>query len=303
MSDFTSCLFKYIKPFALVTTAMMALACGAASTPDAPLNSAKPDTVASAQNLPPIREHLACLPQEAAIIAAHRGTSKDWDEPENSISALKKLIAGGYLMAEIDIAGLRDDTLITFHDGVWDEMTTGKGPVASTTKAGLESILLESRKGVLSAERPSLFADMLATAKGNLYLEIDFKSSARESQVIDLINEYGMGDQVILISYEPSQAKRLAKLAPNMLLSIGPDTPMRGQAIWMGGRLATADMSKLDTTSFMLGRVGKKSEVRGLRTYQDRAHVLVSDYANQYRPITGLSQDSEIKYRACLSEL
>ncbi|MEP1229476.1 MAG: glycerophosphodiester phosphodiesterase family protein, partial [Litorimonas sp.] len=171
------------------------------------------------EHLPPLKAAIECLPKDGAIIAAHRGTSRDWNTAENSISALQKLIKQNYLLAEIDVAGLRDSTMITFHDGVWDDISTGKGPVISTTKESLEKILLKTRKGTYTSDRPPLFEDMLQTAKGKIYLEIDFKSSANMQNVISTIKKYDMSDQVLLIAYTKNQAKKLRNLAPNMLLS------------------------------------------------------------------------------------
>jgi len=59
---------------------------------------------ARTQTLPPLRKALACLPENATIIAAHRGTDKRWTElAENSIAGLNALIKHGTLMAEIDV--------------------------------------------------------------------------------------------------------------------------------------------------------------------------------------------------------
>ena len=80
----------------------------------------------------PLRQHFACLPREGAIVAAHRGTSKKADLPENSQSSLHAVINHGILVAEIDVVGLKDGTHVLFHDGVWEEKTTGKGEVAAT---------------------------------------------------------------------------------------------------------------------------------------------------------------------------
>ena len=152
-------------------------------------------------------------------MAAHRGVSEDWDLPENSASGLQRLIDENYLVAEIDVASTKDGTLFLFHDGVWEDTSTGKGPVSASTSQDLDKILLKSRQGTLASERPLRFGDALDIAKDQLYLEIDFKSSAPKDEVIEIIKEKGMGDQVILIAYTTEQAKELQALAPNMVLS------------------------------------------------------------------------------------
>ena len=46
----------------------------------------------NAETLPPIADYLACLPQETALLAAHRGSARNSKYPENSMSALKALL-------------------------------------------------------------------------------------------------------------------------------------------------------------------------------------------------------------------
>jgi len=62
----------------------------------------------------PLSSVLSCLPDENALVAAHRGTSRSWDIPENSLEGLTRLIDAGTLIAEIDIAGLKDGEHILF---------------------------------------------------------------------------------------------------------------------------------------------------------------------------------------------
>jgi len=274
-------------------------ACKAA--PDADKVTSASD--ASAQNLPPIRKALSCLPQGAAMIAAHRATDKRWtDQAENSLTGLKALIKHGTRMAEMDVAGLKDDTLISFHDGVWDEMSTGKGPIAVSTKADLDRILLKSRAGDLTADRPPLFADMLKTAKGKMYLEIDFKSSADPADVIAAIRAANMTDQVLLIAYNPSQAALFERLAPEMLRSNPTAATQKGHAVWLGYNVANDDTAKLLKMSgnYIIGRIGDPNRQPPLKTLINAADILVSDNAEKHEGIIGLTPKSRAEYEACL---
>ena len=273
---------------------------------------AAPDTAtASTQispattKLPPIRKALSCLPQDAAMIAAHRATDKRWtDQAENSLTGLKALIKHGTLMAEMDVAGLKDDTLISFHDGVWDEISTGKGPIAVSTKADLERILLKSRAGDLTADRPPLFADMLNTAKGHMYLEIDFKSSADPRAVIDAIRAADMTDQVLLIAYNPEQAALFERLAPEMLRSNPPAATQSGHAVWLGYNVANGDTAKTlkSNGNYIIGRIGDPNRQPPLKALINAADILVSDNAEKHDGIIGLGPETGAEYQACLTE-
>lgn len=255
--------------------------------------------------LPPIRKTLSCLPHNAAIIAAHRGTDEHWkNEAENSIGGLKALIKHGTLMAEIDVAGLKDDTLITFHDGVWDEISTKTGPIATSTKKDLNNILLKSRSGELTADRPPLFEDMLDVAKGKLYMEVDFKSSADPKAVIKAIRDAGMSDQVLLIAYNASQAAQLKRLAPEMLRSNPTDATQADHAVWLGYDVAdgnTANSLK-EQSNYIIGRIGDPKRQPPLADLRKAAHILVTDRAAQYGGIIGLNDNNRERYENCLAQ-
>ncbi len=260
--------------------------------------------------LPPLAKQFECLPKEAAFLAAHRGTAKGTAHPENSMGGLKALIDRGYLFAEIDIAGLKDGTHILFHDGVWEEKSTGQGVVAASTWNEVEAYLLLDTRGDFSADRPPKLEDYLKAAKDRIYLEIDFKSSAKYAHVIELIRKNNMGDQVILISYNHKQAKILAGLAPEMMISATvkqsaevADLEALGLkrsnlTAWLGRALEdnvlTEKLSEMNIP--VLGMMGHQSS----RKKTIAADLLVTDYAFDHKPIAGLNSESQAAYKACL---
>lgn len=288
-----------------IACAALLLSTGLASC-KATQNSQAPavKTAASTTKLAPIRKALSCLPPEAAMLAAHRGTDERWTEQaENSIGGLKALIAHGSLMAEIDVAGLKDDTLITFHDGVWDEVSTAKGPIAVSTKADLDKILLKSRAGDLTADRPPLFSDMLKTAKGQMYMEVDFKSSADPTDVIKTIRDADMADQVLLIAYSPDQAALFERLAPDMLRSNPVEATKPDHGVWLGygiGNGNTANSLKADG-NYIIGRIGDPNRQPPLAVLSKAADILVTDEAEKYDGIIGLTESGRAAYEACLA--
>lgn len=251
--------------------------------------------------LPALIDHLACIPDSAAMMSAHRGTVRDWNYPENALGGIERLSKAGYLMAEIDVARLKDGTHILFHDGVWDETSTAKGPIAPMSRDDVENILLKSRRGKLSDQRPALLQDYLSAAKDTLYLEIDFKSSANEAVVIDAIIKAGMGDQVILISYNRKQRDRLRALAPNMLISSGVNYAAPDDLVWVGKDITRP--ARKANGKMLIGRVGRPERTEGIKLAKAQAKILVTDDANLYMPITGLTQDTKAQYADCLGQL
>ena len=268
------------------------------------------DTPTGSQNMAPeterasFRKALACLPDDAAMIAAHRGTDERWtDVAENSLGGIKALIAHGTPIAEIDVAGLKDRTLITFHDGVWDDISTGSGPISTARKSDLQTILLKSRAGQLTAERPPLFSDVLAAAKDKIYLEVDFKSSARYEDVIQAIRRANMTDQVMLIAYSSGQAAKLKQLAPDMLRSNPKDAPQKKHAVWLGYDISNkAEAAQLKSQGhFIIGRIGDPRRQPPLRILRQSADILVTDQAERHTGILGLKDVDRTAYHACLA--
>ena len=298
-----------MKNLIAISLGLVLFGCKAPGPQGEPVELKTPDVKAAEL---PLRKHLECLPKEAAFVAGHRGTSKKAGLPENSRSSLNALINHGIMIAEVDVIGLKDGTHALFHDGVWEEKTTGNGPVASTSWDDAQTFLLKDTSGDFSADRLITLGDALALSKDRLYLEIDFKSSAKYETVIDMIRQADMADQVILISYSKGQYRKLARLAPEMMLSVGADSiaeiaslenegvKLRNMAVWMGdGPYEPSFITYLDNAKIPVlawPREGARRDAFG------PAVIAVTDYALQKAPIEGLSQDGRNAYLACLAE-
>ncbi|WP_371396592.1 glycerophosphodiester phosphodiesterase family protein [Fretibacter rubidus] len=271
---------------------------------------------APAQSLPPLSTFFACLPSDSAVIAAHRATSKDMNMAENALPSIKALYEGGIMMVEMDVAGLKEGVHILFHDGVWEEDTTGTGAVAASTWDEASTYLLRDNQGKLTSMVPGRLDEVLEFAKGRLYLELDFKSSAKYETVIDAVRAADMAEHVILIAYTADQAQKLASLAPEMMISASirenddvADLIARGVkreniAGWVGtvsDDLAIETM--LNSKGFPVLAMGR----RDLPKYAKTASVVVSSYAlsdkaeGDYPGIIGLTPQSQAAYESCLA--
>lgn len=284
---------RLITPIILLTVTIILSGCGV----EPPKLSAP---------LPSLQKQFDCLPQETAIISAHRGTARGTDKAENSIAALEMLIKKGYLMAEIDVAKLKDGTHILYHDGIWEDGSTGKGVLAATTWESAKTFLLKDTQGRLTSQTIPKLKDYLLAAKDRIYLEIDFKSSANYQYVINAITDQNMSDHVILIAYSQKQAHTLSKLAPQMMISVSTNRSndvltLRNQkvAAWVGGAINDQKLiSKLGQHNIpILGKIGYDWSAQKANA----AHVLVTDYAFEHRPITGLTAKLKKNYADCIS--
>ncbi|MEP6342716.1 MAG: glycerophosphodiester phosphodiesterase family protein [Maricaulaceae bacterium] len=298
-------MYLYFKYSAAAALALSLLACSASETKRSSDNSTETHTSLASY---PLRNHFNCLPETAALLAAHRGTARGHGLAENAKLGLEALIKNGTLLAEIDIAKTKDETHILFHDGVWENDSTGRGAIASTTWDKAQTFLLNDTTGKLTSETPIRFEDYLNIAKDRIYLEIDFKSSADYRTVIKTIRKANMTDKVILISYSDGQARKLAQLAPDMLISVSVN---KSQDI---NRYAKQGV-KLDNITAWTGRNGpshnlsqtlreksipalvypSQDNVRRSIKYSD---IIVTDYALNHGPIIGKYKKSD--YEKCL---
>ena len=255
--------------------------------------------------LPSLTAQFECLPKSTAMISAHRGTVHGSGYAENGLRGLQALIKRGYLMSEIDVARLKDGTYILFHDGVWEQDSTGRGAVAATTWEQAEKYLLNDSQGKLTSETPAKLGDYLSAAREKIYLEIDFKSSARYEDVINMIRAQGMAEHVILIAYNAGQARKLFSLAPEMWVSVstqnaGDIRKFKNEkaAAWLGKSISNQrliqDLENLSTP--ILGSMGREWSAQK----SQNADLLVTDYAFNHRPITGLTGKTKKDYEACL---
>lgn len=286
-----------LKPASLLLTLMLAATACSETGPKAPPPLNPGDA------LPPLRTLLQCLPKDAALVAAHRATAAGLSQPENSISALQALIEHGTLMAEIDIAAIRDGTPIIFHDGVWDDHASATGPVVATRPEDFARLRLRDAKGQIGGEAVPTLAAMLDAAKDRIYLEVDFKTSADMASVIAMIRARDMVDQVVLIATDDVEADALAPYSDEFLLSLPKARKRRNsepkQSVWIGGGWRDGDEARLHPRHYVIGAQWRKNPEQLARAAR-ALDILVTDQALRYEPIAKL--EKRAAFRSCLKK-
>ncbi len=299
---------------ALSLTALMLPACRA---PDVGSNSAVQNSSVSATNQqgeprwPSIKQALACLTQDGPIISQHRARTRETEAADNSPSGLTALRQQGFVMGEIDLARLKDGTHILFHDGVWDDSSTGRGTVAAVNWDEAQNYLLVNKRGNVTSDRPMSLNQLTDYAKGQLYLEIDFKSSSNESQIIDHFNAAGQGDHIILIAYTRSQALRLHKLSPQALIAapvskIGDirayevaGLPSSSLLAWLGTKTYDEGLARALKERGVFSAYGMMSPKYAKEADYSPLSIIVTDYANEARDKAKLRQTGAARLEKC----
>jgi glycerophosphoryl diester phosphodiesterase len=132
---------------------------------------------------------------ENVLVAAHRG---DWrNAPENSILALKNIIAFGVDVMELDLKRTKDGTLIIMHDNTIDRATNGKGNPEDFTLEEIKKLRLKNGLGRATDNCIPTFKEMLTEAKGKILIDVD-KGFCYFLEVVNELRETGTLDQAII---------------------------------------------------------------------------------------------------------
>jgi glycerophosphoryl diester phosphodiesterase len=155
----------------------------------------------------------------ASIVSAHRGGPAP-GFPENAIETLAETLRKSPAIMEVDVGASSDGVLFLLHDDGLDRTTTGSGPAAQATWEQLSTLRLVDNTGQETAFSIPRFADALAWAEGKTVLQVDFKRSAPYEDVVAEVKRQGAEDRVIFIAYSLAQARRLHRLAPDVMISL-----------------------------------------------------------------------------------
>ena len=137
-----------------------------------------------------------CDPNDPRILVnAHRG---DWRHaPENSLRAIRNVIAMGADIVEIDIRKTRDGVLVLMHDATVDRTTNGQGYIHELDYDSIGALFLRNGAGIITQHKvPTLKAALLA-AKDHILIQPDYKCTNCLDDIARLLKETGTDDQVV----------------------------------------------------------------------------------------------------------
>lgn len=161
------------------------------------------------------------------LVIAHRGAS--YYAPENTMAAFKMAWQMKADMIELDVQLSKDGIPVVFHDAKLNKHSNGKGLVSSFLYDELQQ--LDAGKwfsiGFMGEKIPSL-KEVLNWASGKIMVNIEIKTEAVsdlpeggvEEKVIQLVQETGMQEHVIISSFDYRAIERIKKMAPDVLTGL-----------------------------------------------------------------------------------
>ncbi len=139
-------------------------------------------------------------------VVGHRGAAGL--EPENTLRSVRRAIELGVDAVEVDVRLTRDGYPVVMHDETVDRTTDGSGRVDEMTLEEVRS--LDAGGG----ERVPLLEEVLETVKGRVFLYVELKVPGAAGPAARLVEEAGMVDEVLFISFLDEALEAVAGALP-----------------------------------------------------------------------------------------
>jgi glycerophosphoryl diester phosphodiesterase len=156
---------------------------------------------------------------------AHRGASAY--APENTLAAFRlalEMDADGF---ELDVMLSADCHLVVIHDDTVDRTTNGSGPVRQKTLAELKALDAGARFDArFAGERIPTLEEVFDLVAGNrAFANVEIKTDSLkgdglEEKLVALIRRYGLGERLLISSFNPFALWRMRRLASDLPLAL-----------------------------------------------------------------------------------
>lgn len=142
---------------------------------------------------------------EEPKLLAHRGFSAIY--PENTLPAIEGAVEYDFYGCEFDIHTTKDGIWVLNHDTDIDKMTNGTGEIADMTYNELLKYNVDNGNGIknYSSLKLPLLEDVLKViAKDDIvpYIEIKGYDPSAFSDLLELIDKYGLSERAVIISFD-----------------------------------------------------------------------------------------------------
>ena len=164
-------------------------------------------------------DFFAYHPTRVPLVSHHRGGPAP-GYPENAIETMDNALRYGFGLMEVDVAELRDGSLVLMHDDTLDRTTTGHGSVAEKTLEDVLKLKLVDNDGVATGYKVPTLQQALSWAVGKAILTLDIKRGTDFAKVAAAVKAAGAEDYAVVITYTLDQAISYYSTAPWMMQTI-----------------------------------------------------------------------------------
>jgi glycerophosphoryl diester phosphodiesterase len=153
------------------------------------------------------------------LVSAHRGGPVK-GFPENCTATFANSIQYNPTIIETDIALSKDSVLVMMHDNTLDRTTTGTGPIGDYTYKELQQLFLEDNQGNKTPYKVETLDEVLKWGKDKVIYTLDVKKGVPMQMIIDAVRRNKAEAYSVIITYNANQAAEVAKLAPDLMISV-----------------------------------------------------------------------------------
>jgi len=152
-------------------------------------------------------------------IIAHRGGAAV--KPENTLAAFKNAVELGADGVEFDVQLTKDGEVVVIHDEFINRTMTGEGLVKDHTLAELRQLSAgEFFDSEFKDEKIPTLAEVLELVQDLEVINIELKNflpyPELEAKVLNLVDQFGIRDQVIISSFNHYSLQKLKKMQPEI---------------------------------------------------------------------------------------
>ncbi|HHT28284.1 MAG TPA: phosphatase PAP2 family protein [Firmicutes bacterium] len=185
---------------------------------------------------------------ETFLVLGHKGA--DGLAPGNTLAAFGAALQAGADIIECDVRLTADGHLVVFHDATVDAITDGTGAVRSYTLAELQKLDAAynyTLDGVSYPFRgqdyhiPTLAAALAAYPETRFNIDMKDHDEHVPQALLEVLDEAGARDRVIVASFDGQTIRRFRKLAPDVATSLAQDEVTR---LFIMARLGIGNMYK-----------------------------------------------------------
>lgn len=197
------------------------------------------------------------------VVIAHRGAAAL--APENTLASVQRAIDQDADYVEIDVQETADDQIAVLHDSDLMKVAGVNLKIWDATLERLAGIDIGSWFAPeFHGERVPLLRQVLERARERSRVMIELKyyghSEALEQRVVDLVEEMGQAGNVVVMSLEYDQVRRMRELRPKWTLGL-----LTAKAV---GDLTTLDADFLAVNAGIASRgFVRRAHARGKKVY------------------------------------
>ena len=169
------------------------------------------------------------------LMVAHRGLSSL--APENTVPAFEAAVEYGFDGYEFDLFTTKDGEWVVFHDDTVDALTDGTGAIPDMTLEQVKELRVDAGNGIENysdVRIPTLREALSVCEDSDIFPVIEVKNCDPERipALMDTLEEYGLTDRAVLISFNSEYLEVCRELNEDIQMFFIVASPEKADIDW-----------------------------------------------------------------------